>query len=110
MAAPPNPSATSEKPAQQRPRLNAVGEERPAFLLEYPRDPELEVLIAAYERGDFARVRDEAPGLARRTPDEAIRSAALELRRRTQPDRLLVFFLLLSIGLLLFLVVWVYSR
>jgi hypothetical protein len=110
MSTPPSPSAPSEKEAPQpRPRLNAVGEERPAFLLEYPHDPELEDLIAAYERGDFAKIRDEAPALARRTGDEAVRNAALELRQRTEPDRLLVFFLLLSIGLLLFLVVWVYT-
>jgi hypothetical protein len=110
MSTPPSPSAPSEKEDRQpRPRLNAVGEERPAFLLEYPHDPELEELIAAYERGDFARVREEAPALARRTPDESVRNAALELRQRTEPDRLLVFFLLLSIGLLLFLVVWVYT-
>jgi hypothetical protein len=110
MSTPPSPSAPSEKEDQPpRPRLNAVGEERPAFLLEYPHDPELEDLIAAYERGDFAKVRAEAPALARRTSDESVRKAALELRQRTEPDRLLVFFLLLSIGLLLFLVVWVYT-
>jgi hypothetical protein len=110
MTTPPSPSAPPEKETPKpRPRLNAVGEERPAFLLEYPHDPELEALIAAYESGDFKKIRDEAPALARRTHDEAVRQAALELRLRTQPDRLLVFFLLLSIGLLLFLAVWVYT-
>ena len=96
--------------ARKRPRLNAVGEERPRFLLEFPEDPELEALIAAFEAGNFARVRREAPELAKRSTDEAVRRAALELRRRTDPDPLLIALLLLCLGLFGFLVAWVYMR
>src|SRR3569832_50561 len=65
----PQPSAT----ARRRPRLNAAGEERPAFLLEFPEDPQLELLIAAFEAGNFAQVRAEAPKLVAATQSEAVR-------------------------------------
>lgn len=101
-------TATTEPAA--RPRLNAAGEERPAFLLEFPRDPELEALMAAFEDGDFARVRREAPELARRTRDDAVRRAALELRRRVDPDPLLVVLLVFALSLFAFLVAWIYAQ
>ena len=104
------PLQPDREPAKKRPRLNALGEERPAFLLAFPDDPELEVLIMAFERGDFRTVRTQAPALARRTPDEAVRRAALELRRRIDPDPLLIYLLLLAVGLFVFLVAWVYTR
>jgi hypothetical protein len=94
----------------ERPRLNALGEERPAFLLRFPHDPELEPLIAAFEQGDFAKVRREAPALARRAPDEAVRRAALELRRRIDPDPLLVVLLVFALSLFAFLAAWIYAQ
>jgi hypothetical protein len=94
----------------RRPRHNALGEDRPAFLLDFPEDPELEALIEAFESGNYARVRREAPELARRTRDEEVRRAALELRRRIDPDPLVVVLLLLSLGLFAFIVTWVYTR
>lgn len=117
MSAEPEPAQSAELAAgiapatpARRPRLNAAGEERPAFLLEFPEDPELEALIAAFEAGDFARVRAEAPKLAASTGSEAVRRAALELRHRTDPDPLLVGMLGLCILLFVFLVAWIYMR
>jgi hypothetical protein len=100
----------SPHPAPRRAKRNAAGEERPAFLLDFPQDAELEPLIAAFEAGNFAHVRSEAPKLAARTTDDAVRRAALELRRRTEPDQLLLLLLLLCITLFVFLVIWVYTR
>jgi hypothetical protein len=100
----------SARLAAPRPRRNALGEERPAFMLEFPRDPELEALMQAFELGDFARVRAEAEPLAQRTTDEAVRRAARELRRRIDPDPLLLLLLGLSIALFVFIAVWVYAR
>lgn len=102
--------APESKPLRKRPRLNAAGEERPAFLLAFPDDPELEALMAAFEQGNFAEVRARAPDLASRTGDPEVRRAALELRRRIDPDPLLVVLLIFSLSLFLFIVVWVYSR
>jgi hypothetical protein len=79
-------------------------------LLEFPEDPELERLIAAFESGNFAQVRADAPKLAASTRSEAVRRAALELRTRTDPDPLLVGMLGLCILLFVFLVAWIYTR
>src|SRR4030095_9271158 len=99
-------SDTSDPPRAPaaRPRLNALGEERPAFLLEFPDDPALARVMAAFEAGDFATVRREAPELARTTADPAVRRAALELRERIDPEPLLLVLLAFAISLLLFLV------
>jgi hypothetical protein len=102
--------AAGPKRAPRRARQNSLGEERPAFLLDFPDDPALEALIAAFELGDFASVRRGAPELARRTTDESVRRAALELRRRIDPDPLLVVLLLFSLSLLTFIVAWIYTR
>lgn len=93
-----------------RPRLNAVGEERPAFLLQFPDDPELQSLVRAFEEGNFAKVRAEAPALALRSTDDAVRRAARELRQRIDPDPLLVVLLVFALSLFAFLVVWIYTR
>jgi hypothetical protein len=94
----------------KRPRLNAVGEERPAFLLDYPDDPELEVLIRAFEEGNFALVRKQAPALMRRTTQPAVRRAARELRQRIDPDPLLVVLLVFTLSLFVFVVAWIYTQ
>jgi hypothetical protein len=77
-------------------------------LLNFPADPELAALADAFEQGNFARVRAEAPRLAQRTGDEAVKRAALELRRRIDPDPWLVFLLGLCCALFAFLVIWTY--
>jgi hypothetical protein len=96
--------------AERRPHLNALGEERPAFLLEFPDDPELGLLVRAFEDGNFAQVRRDAPELARRTSDAAVRRAALELRQRIDPDPLLVVLLLFSLSLFAIIVAWIYAQ
>lgn len=101
-------AATDEVAA--RPRLNARGEERPRFLLEFPHDPALEPLIEAFEAGDYARVREQAPRLARSATDPEVRRAAEELRARIEPDKLVVLLLAVAIGLFLFIAVWVYVK
>ena len=100
--------AAPERELELRPELDAHGRERPRFLLAFPRHPELERLIEAFERGDFALVRREAPALADRTDDPAVRAAALELRRRIDPDPMLKFLVLASLALLLFLTAYAY--
>lgn len=90
--------------------LDASGMERPAFLLDFPEDPDLERLIAAFEAGNYALIRREAEPLAARTQDPEVRDAALELRRRIDPDPLAKGLLALSALLLLFLTVWAYRH
>jgi hypothetical protein len=99
------PAATSS-----RSELDAQGRERPRFLLEFPSDPELDRLARAFESGDFATVRSDAEALADKSEDPLVRDAALELRRRIDPDPLIKYILLASVLLLGFLVLYVYSH
>jgi hypothetical protein len=84
--------------------------ERPKFLLDYPEDPALERLIAAFESGNYAYVRREAESVAKNASDPAVRDAALELRRRIDPDPLAKYLLALAAALLVFLVIWAYRK
>ncbi len=83
---------------------------RQRFLRGYPDDPELARLVAAFERGDYATVREGAPSLAQGTPDEDVRRAALDLQRRIEPHPLGTLVFAGTAILLLFLVVWFYSH
>jgi len=92
-----------------RPSLGPDGRERPAFLLGFPSDPELERLMRAFELGNYALVRQGAPELAERTSDAKVRAAAEELGRRIEPDPLMKVLLGLSIALLVVLTLWAYK-
>lgn len=94
--------------AAGRPELDPRGFERPRFLLRFPEDSELEGLMKAFEAGDYARVRTEAPKLAERTSRPEVKRAAEELLRRIETDPLIKFLLLLSIGLFTAVVAYVY--
>jgi hypothetical protein len=89
--------------------LDANGRERPSFLLAFPEHPELAQLSRAFETGDYAYVREHAPDVARRADDDDVRRAALELAERIKPDPLIKYLLLLSLGLLLYLVIHAYT-
>ena len=67
------------------------------------------MLSQAFEAGDYAYVREHAPDVARRADDDEVRRAALELAERIKPDPLLKYLLLLSVGLLFYLVIHAYT-
>ena len=78
------------------------------FTRSFPDDPELKRLVEAFEAGDYLTVRTGAPALAERTTDPLVRAAALDLRRRIEPDPAQLYLLGLTFALLLFLVTWFY--
>jgi hypothetical protein len=90
--------------------LDATGRERPRFLLGFPPHPDLARLSAAFEAGNYALVRAEAEALAERAENPAVRVAALELRRRIDPDPLAKYLLALTAALLLFLAYFAYHH
>jgi hypothetical protein len=90
--------------------LDAKGRERPRFLLQFPEHPELARLVTAFEAGNYALVREEAEALAERAESPAVRDAALELRRRIEPDPLVKYLLALTAALLLFLAYFAYNH
>lgn len=121
----PPPEGKMEQPAKKRRRGSAApdalgsgqsensrdqqGNDRPRFLLRFPDDPELSELTFAFEVGDYARVRDQAPRLVQSTTRPEVRRAAEELLRRIEPDPLVKYLLVVAIGLLLLLIGFVYT-
>jgi hypothetical protein len=104
----PSPEPVAPDDALEVP-LNADGRERPRFLLEFPPDPELQRLVAAFEAGNYQAVREGAPALAERTEDPIVRAAARELRRRIDPDPLMKYLLWIALGLFVFVVWYTYK-
>lgn len=98
--------ATDEPPPTSTPALAY----RPPFARAYPRDPELDRLLAAFLDGNNALVFEGAPLLAERTDDPAVARAARDLHRRLQPDPLALAMLGGTGGLLLLLILWFYSH
>lgn len=78
----------------------------PAFARSFPRDPELDALVAAFTRGDYAAVREGAPKLASTTRDDEVKRAATLLRDRIEPDRSSMVIFLVTGALLAFLTAW----
>lgn len=89
-------------PTTKKSKRRSVAPARPAFADAYPRHDELDRLVEAFERGNFALVRTEAPTLASRSKDDDVRDAALDLLRRIQPDPAAIYLLLLGVALVLF--------
>jgi hypothetical protein len=110
------PTPPSETPASNEPAVGTGsksryfpdGSERPRFLLSFPSDPALNRLVQAFEAGDFAYVRKEAPRVALESENPEVRNAALELRRRIDPDRTVMILLGIAVLFFLLLVLWVY--
>jgi hypothetical protein len=78
----------------------------PSFARAFPRSPELDALVEAFARGDYARVRSGAPDLERSSADPAVQQAARTLVERTRPDPLAVALLAIAALLLTVLTVW----
>ena len=78
----------------------------PAFARDFPSHPELDALVAAFSRGDYAKVREGAPKLVESTTDEAVRKAAGILRERIEPDPASKLLFLFAAALLVFLSAW----
>jgi hypothetical protein len=90
------------------PVLGPEGWERPQFVLDFPKDPELDRLVRAFELGNYAFVRDKGKKLAESASDEGVRRAASELLRRIEPDPLVKILFAMSIGLFIFMVFYAY--
>ncbi len=104
------PKTSVQQSEEEDVPLDASGRERPRFLLNFPDHPDLARLAAAFEAGNYALVRAEAGVLAERAESRAVRDAALELRRRIEPDPLAKYMLALTGALLLLLAYWAYNH
>jgi hypothetical protein len=78
----------------------------PRFARDFPRDPELDRLVVAFTKGDYASVRAGAPKLVEAAEDVAVKDAARRLLGATRPDPAVKLLLLLTGALLAFLSAW----
>jgi hypothetical protein len=78
----------------------------PSFARTFPHSPELDALVEAFARGDYAAVRSLAPALEKTSEDPAVREAARTLVERTRPDPLAIALLAIAAVLLCVLAVW----
>jgi hypothetical protein len=87
-----------------------ASEDRPAFAARFPADPELDRLVALFEAGNYAAVREGAPRLARSTDRDDVRRAARLLRDRLDPDPLARMLIVVAALLLAFLALWYWTH
>lgn len=78
----------------------------PRFAKDFPRHPELDALVAAFARGDYATVREGAPKLAESASDDGVKRAARTLRERIEPDPTSKMLFLIAAALLVLLTAW----
>ena len=87
-------------------KVGTGDQERPSFAREFPRTQELDALVDAFVRGDYRRVRDEAPKLAASSEEPTVKEAARVLRERIEPDPLAKSILAGAAILLAVMTVW----
>ncbi len=98
--------ASSDPPRAAEP---ARGPKRARFLETLPDDAALRELGEAFEAGNYARVRAEAPKLAQSSEREDVRAAAADLARRIEPDPLVKYLFLVAVLLLLAIAAFAYG-
>lgn len=103
-------SKADEEASDDKKDEEPAEEEGPLFARTYPKTPEVEALLAAFERGNYARVREEAPQLASRSSDPEVKRAAEDLLRRIEPDPVSKTLLAVAALLLVFFAYWYFGH
>jgi len=93
-------AAAAAKKEEAEPAAPDDDPDRPAFARDWPKSPDLDRLVLAFQRGNYAFVRSEAPRVAQGTANARVRAAANDLRRRIDPDPLAAILMLVAIALL----------
>jgi hypothetical protein len=75
----------------------------PSFAKDFPKDASLAALVAAFDRGDFRRVRRDGRELVKSADSAEVKAAAELLIARTGADPLSIVLFALTAGLLVFL-------
>lgn len=83
---------------------------RLSFARSFPPSAELDALLDAFDRGNYARVRELAPPLVARADAPEIARAARDVARRVEPDRTVLALLGISIALLAVLAIWFWTH
>lgn len=101
----------ADKPKKKKRKAKAKArQDVPSFAAHFPADPELDALLVAFERGDYATVREDGALLVKTTKSEAVRRSAEELLLRIEPDPLAKMLLLGASLLLVFFTIWYFTH
>lgn len=84
-------------------RRKPKGAPRPPFAVDYPSHDGLDQLLLAFNAGNYAFVREQAPRLVQADVDENVRNAAKDLRRRIDPEPTAAYLWALGVALVLLL-------
>ncbi len=104
-----NDGAGPRKKRKKKAKAN-VREGVPSFAQKYPRHEELDALLDAFEKGNYARVREGAQKLILTTKEPAVRRAAEDLSSRLEPDPLARYMLGAASLLLVFFSIWYFTH
>jgi hypothetical protein len=100
-----------DRPAESELVIHSGGDGAiPSFARSYPRHPQLDALVDAFEAGNYARVREEAARLADSSEPDEVRRAARDLRRRVDPDPVMIYLLLAAVALLGVLAIYYWTH
>jgi hypothetical protein len=100
----------SSKRAKRKKKKAKARDGVPPFAQRYPRDETLDTLLATFERGDYATVREGAQKLIASGAKPAVRQAAEDLLRRLEPDPLARYLLVVATLLLVFFSIWYFTH
>jgi hypothetical protein len=106
----PDPPNNSSGRSRARHHGHRISPARARFLARFPSHEGLALAVAAFENGNYAKVRDLCEGLLDVEQDADVRQAASELLRRIKPDRLVVTILWGSFVLLALVILWAYGQ
>lgn len=103
-------AASGPRPPSAAATANAPSIPGPAFAKDFPRDPELDRVLALFEQGNYAAVRTAAADLIARTKDDEIRAAAKQILDRLKPDPLALYLVGIAAALLVILAGWYWTH
>jgi len=83
---------------------------RARFLDDFPEHEGLSRAAAAFENGNYAEVGRLCQSLLESETDDEVRACAKDLKRRIEPDRLIVGILWASFALLALITLWAYGH
>jgi hypothetical protein len=84
--------------------------DRPAFAKDFPQHPEIDRVLDLFERGNYARAREDARALVKSTDDDAVRAAAREILKRLDPEPAAIYLVAISALLLALLAGWYWTH
>ena len=100
------PEEADDAPEDDAPGETDVAARRPRFARDYPQDPRIDALLAAFATGNYGFVRTHAPEIADAAEDDDVRDAARDLHRRIHPEP--TSMLLWGLGVLLLVILYAF--